>query len=68
MSELAPRYVIGVGAFATRRIEHALSDKTLAKLTVGTVLHPSPASPLANRGWAERAEADLRGLGVALPD
>jgi single-strand selective monofunctional uracil DNA glycosylase len=32
------------------------------------VLHPSPASPRANQGWAEHAEASLRSLGIALPD
>jgi single-strand selective monofunctional uracil DNA glycosylase len=34
---------------------------------IGTVLHPSPASPKANRGWAELAEAELRAYGVELP-
>lgn len=33
-------------------------------LRVGRMLHPSPASPAANRGWAEAAERDLRSLGV----
>jgi single-strand selective monofunctional uracil DNA glycosylase len=33
---------------------------------VGRMLHPSPASPAANRGWQERAEADLALLGVGL--
>lgn len=31
---------------------------------IGTVLHPSPASPIANRGWAEQATAQLEALGV----
>lgn len=31
---------------------------------IGTVLHPSPASPLANRGWAEQATTQLEALGV----
>jgi hypothetical protein len=34
---------------------------------VGTILHPSPASPAANRGWARQAERQLAALGVRLP-
>jgi len=26
---------------------------------MGTILHPSPASPAANRGWAEAATKQL---------
>ena len=33
-------------------------------LPIGTVLHPSPASPIANRGWAPQADAQLDALGV----
>jgi single-strand selective monofunctional uracil DNA glycosylase len=31
---------------------------------VGQVLHPSPASPKANRGWAAQADAELAALGL----
>jgi single-strand selective monofunctional uracil DNA glycosylase len=62
---LGARFVIGVGAFATRRAQVALAN---LDVTIGTVLHPSPASPKANRGWTEYAEADLRALGIELPD
>jgi single-strand selective monofunctional uracil DNA glycosylase len=60
---LEPRYVIGVGAFAEKRIRAALGDRDVR---VGRILHPSPASPLANRGWAEQAERQLEELGVEL--
>lgn len=33
---------------------------------IGRILHPSPASPAANRGWAKQAEADLRVIGIDL--
>ena len=62
---LRPRLLVGVGNFATRRAKQALGRSGPA---IGTVLHPSPASPEANRGWAERAEAQLRALGVELPE
>jgi single-strand selective monofunctional uracil DNA glycosylase len=59
-----PTRVIGVGAFATGRAAAALGD---AAPPIGTILHPSPASPAANRGWARQAERQLEAMGVRLP-
>jgi len=59
-----PRRVVGVGAFAAGRAAAALGD---SGLPIGTILHPSPASPAANRGWAAQAERQLRALGIRLP-
>ncbi|MFH1723129.1 MAG: uracil-DNA glycosylase family protein [Elusimicrobiota bacterium] len=56
-----PRHVIGIGGFAEKRARAALAGTSVR---VGTVLHPSPASPLANRGWAQAAEAGLSASGV----
>jgi single-strand selective monofunctional uracil DNA glycosylase len=61
--ELRPGLVVGVGAWATKQAARALADTGVA---IGTVLHPSPASPRANRGWVDQAEADLEALGVDL--
>ncbi len=61
---LAPKAVVGVGGFATRRCEHVIGDRDVP---IGTMLHPSPASPKANRGWAEAAEASLAALGIRVP-
>jgi len=66
---LAPEWVIGIGGFAEKRVravlESNLLDGALARsIRAGCVLHPSPASPLANRGWAEAAEKQLAALGV----
>jgi single-strand selective monofunctional uracil DNA glycosylase len=61
---LQPQWVLGVGAFARGRIEDALGQE---QVKVGQILHPSPASPAANRGWAEAAEKQLQELGIALP-
>lgn len=58
---LKPKLVIGVGAFARDRAQRALPN---FRGTIGTVLHPSPASPKANRGWAGIAEQELRDLGA----
>ncbi len=61
---LAPRHVIGVGTFAAGRARKALSG---VDVTFGAILHPSPASPLANRNWAETAERQLAACGVEVP-
>jgi single-strand selective monofunctional uracil DNA glycosylase len=58
---LRPRIVIGVGAWAESRAAAALAGVDVA---LGRVLHPSPASPAANRGWAAQATATLAGYGV----
>ncbi len=61
---LEPRWVVGIGAFAETRARTALADRDLE---IGRILHPSPASPRANRGWAEQAREDLRALGLCSP-
>ncbi|MCB9508140.1 MAG: single-stranded DNA-binding protein [Myxococcales bacterium] len=55
---LAPSAVVGVGVFAEARAREALGGA----VRIGRVLHPSPASPAANRGWSEAAEAALAEL------
>ena len=57
---LRPRMVVGVGTFARGCLERVVGDS----VPVGMILHPSPASPAANRGWAEAAEKQLSALGV----
>ncbi len=62
---LQPKWVVGVGAFAKKRAELALAAELEAgRLQVGTILHPSPASPRANRGWSQAADEDLKKLGL----
>lgn len=58
---LSPEWVIGVGAFAEKQAKRVLEGMNVG---FGRVLHPSPASPLANRGWAEQAERQLVAMGV----
>lgn len=58
---LEPERVVGVGAFAEARARQALDGTSVP---VGRILHPSPASPAANRGWVAQAEAQLQSLGL----
>lgn len=60
-----PDFVIGVGNYAQRRIRAALKDHDYDGV-ISKVLHPSPASPKANRGWAPQAEQELVAAGVDL--
>ncbi len=57
---IQPEWVIGVGAFAENRAREVLGDE----VKIGRVLHPSPASPAANRGWAPQATRSLVELEV----
>ena len=58
---LQPEWLIGVGAFAEGRAKQALAGMDIQ---FGRILHPSPASPAANRGWAEQATQQLITLGI----
>jgi len=64
IAALSPQRVIGIGKFAEDCARRVLGDDGPP---IGRVLHPSPASPKANRGWAEAANAELEALGVELP-
>ena len=58
---LEPERALGVGTFAEKCLRRVVGDL----VEVGSILHPSPASPKANRGWAAQAEAELREQGLA---
>jgi len=60
---LKPKLVVGVGAFAEKRARIALAG---TGVNTGCILHPSPASPKANTGWAKIVEQELTVLGVRL--
>ncbi len=58
---LEPEWLVGVGGWAHKRFQALFDDD---RHRIGTVLHPSPASPAANRGWAEAATRQLKALSV----
>lgn len=57
--------VIGVGAWAEKRAKLVFAEDEA--VSVVRVLHPSPASPKANRGWAAQADAELQSHGITIP-
>jgi len=74
---LEPEWLVGIGRFTEERLRrcfehgaggaesHAAGTQAGAPAPrVAGILHPSPASPKANRGWAEAAETRLRELGI----
>ncbi len=59
VDKLEVQWVIGIGAFAEKRARLALGH---LPLNVASVVHPSPASPMANKGWEPLVETRLREL------
>ena len=60
---LQPDWAIGVGAFAEKRLLN-IAESLTNPPNISKILHPSPASPAANKGWAEKATRQLEELGV----
>jgi len=59
---LQPEWLVGIGAFAREQGELATAG---TNIRVGQILHPSPASPKANRvDWARTAAGELAAQGI----
>ncbi len=56
-------YLVGVGKFAERRANVACGALDEPP-EIGSILHPSPASPAANRDWTGTVTRQLKDLGV----
>jgi len=63
VERMRPEYVVGVGRFAADRAAAVLTGM---RVKLGVVPHPSPASPLANRGWAAQMTRALAEQGIAI--
>jgi single-strand selective monofunctional uracil DNA glycosylase len=63
VEQFRPRWVIGVGGFAEKRARIALDGMDLR---IGSILHPSPASPAANRNWVGQVNARFAEYGIKL--
>jgi single-strand selective monofunctional uracil DNA glycosylase len=61
IAALQPDWIIGVGDFAEKRAR-LLFDQSPPQ--IGKILHPSPASPAANKDWPGKVTRQLEDLGV----
>lgn len=59
IAALRPEFLVGVGGFAETALRRVAPDARVVRL-----LHPSPASPAANRDWAGAAVRQLVEAGV----
>ena len=59
--KVQPQYVFGIGRFATERVRSALTE---LNVVIGSLTHPSPANPKANRGWEALIEQELSAAGL----
>lgn len=57
---LQPDRLVGIGGYATKCLRRVTGETE----TVATLLHPSPASPIANREWPERPRRQLEEIGL----
>jgi single-strand selective monofunctional uracil DNA glycosylase len=60
---MKPRFVVGVGQFASKRACDALSG---SDVIIGQITHPSPANPKANQGWDTLIVKELSVLGIRI--
>jgi single-strand selective monofunctional uracil DNA glycosylase len=58
---LRPEWIVAVGDFAFRQAQAVFQNSAPR---IGRILHPSPASPAANRDWAAVVTRQLVELGV----
>jgi len=57
---LEPRCLIGVGAYALKQLQAAAATLGAERFALGSIVHPSPASPVANKCWPERPRQQIK--------
>lgn len=60
IAALQPRCLIGVGAYALKQLEIAAAAFPGREFTMGSIVHPSPASPVANKCWPDKPKEQIR--------
>ncbi|TWU54441.1 Uracil DNA glycosylase superfamily protein [Rubripirellula tenax] len=63
LTALRPEYAVGIGAYAEKSMQRVVASIS-CDAVVTRILHPSPASPAANRDWAGTAKSQLIEAGV----
>ena len=52
-------HIVGIGRFAENRAKKVVQMSKMERVKVHFMVHPSPASPIANKGWNSLAEEAL---------
>ncbi len=60
---LNPAHVVGVGAYAESCLKRSM-EAIDCEAQLSRILHPSPASPAANRDWAGTASKQMKEAGI----
>ncbi|QDT03587.1 Uracil DNA glycosylase superfamily protein [Rubripirellula lacrimiformis] len=63
LKAVQPEIAIGVGAYAEKCLQRTIADMP-DEIAIARILHPSPASPAANKDWAGSATQQLIDAGV----
>jgi single-strand selective monofunctional uracil DNA glycosylase len=63
LSAIKPEFVVGVGAYAEKCLRRSV-DAGSCDAVVTRILHPSPASPAANKDWAGTVTRQLQEAGI----
>lgn len=69
LDALQPEFAIGIGKFAEARLKRVLDERDVfarapRRPRLLSILHPSPASPRANRDWSGEVSRTLETAGV----
>ena len=59
---LRPTCLIGVGAYALQQLQIAATAIPETTFTLGSILHPSPASPISNKCWPDKPREQILDL------
>jgi single-strand selective monofunctional uracil DNA glycosylase len=60
---LNPKHVVGIGVYAEKCLQRAL-EATSHDAKLSRILHPSPASPAANKDWSGKVTRQLVDAGI----
>jgi len=61
---LGVRTVVAVGKYTQCRVRAALHDAAVTDVNTVVIMHPSPASPAANKAWTDIALTQLTQAGL----